>query len=103
MEPILGRSIRVETSTEIIAKKVWYRADLFTGRDIFDLATVAELEPRSLDEITPVLNARRRVILERIDGYDDALREAFDHLDVLDFRKSFDDCIGIVRRVLGPE
>jgi len=36
-ETILGREVRVETSAEIIAKKVWHRGEQFTARDIFDL------------------------------------------------------------------
>ena len=66
VEVLFGREIKVETSTEIIAKKVWHRGADFTARDIFDLAMVAELEPNALEEITPVLRGRKDVILDRI-------------------------------------
>jgi hypothetical protein len=45
LETILGHPFLVETSTEIVAKKVWHRGATFTARDIFDLAMVAEREP----------------------------------------------------------
>jgi len=47
-EILFARNVQVETSAEIIAKKIWHRGSRFTARDIFDLATVAEKEP-SLD------------------------------------------------------
>ena len=34
-EVLVDRDIRVETSAEIVAKKVWHRGDMFTARDIF--------------------------------------------------------------------
>lgn len=52
-EELFGRPFLVETSTEIIAKKLWHRGAEFTARDIFDLAMVAELEPAALQEIAP--------------------------------------------------
>lgn len=60
-EAICGRDVQVETSTEIVAKKLWHRGVEFTARDIFDLAMVAEMEPEALDEITPVMRDRREV------------------------------------------
>jgi predicted nucleotidyltransferase component of viral defense system len=40
VQSIMGRQVKVETSTEIIAKKLWHRGDQLTGRDIFDFARV---------------------------------------------------------------
>ena len=42
-EDLFGRQVEVETSAEIVAKKVWHRAADFTARDIFDLAMVTIL------------------------------------------------------------
>lgn len=41
VEEILGRPVRVETTAEIVAKKLKYRAAEFKGRDIFDVALVS--------------------------------------------------------------
>ena len=101
VETLFDREIRVETSTEIVAKKVWHRGEQFTARDIFDLALVTEREPEALWQIKPVLRGRRNVILDRIGSQDAALREAFDALEVLDYRRSYDECVRLVRQSLG--
>src|ERR1700759_4144690 len=41
-ETLLGRSFLVESSAEIVAKKIWHRGADITARDIFDVAMVAE-------------------------------------------------------------
>lgn len=40
-ETIMGHRVRVETTAEILAKKVWHRGREFTARDIFDFALIA--------------------------------------------------------------
>jgi hypothetical protein len=39
---VLGRKILLETPIEIVAKKLWYRGDRATPRDLLDLALVIE-------------------------------------------------------------
>jgi len=63
---------------------------------------VAEREPGELSQIAPILEGRRDVILARIEKHGDSLREEFTALDVLDYRRSYDECVEIVRRVLAP-
>ena len=99
-ESLFGRDVRVETSTEIIAKKVWYRGDQFTPRDLFDLAMVTEKERAALHAIQPILRSKRRTILDRVAANEAAFREAFALLEVLDYRRSFDECLALVRRSL---
>lgn len=96
-EILFDRQVQVETSTEIVAKKVWHRGEEFTARDIFDLAMVVEKEPKALEAIKPVLRDRRDVVLERIQAHEAALREAFAALEVLDYRRSYEDCVVLVR------
>jgi len=101
VELILGRDVLVETSTEIIAKKIWYRGAEFTARDIFDLAMVAEMEPAALPSIRPVLRDRKAAILQRISTHEEALRETFAALEVLEYQRSYDDAVEIVKTALG--
>src|SRR5438046_7607299 len=54
-EMLLGRSFLVETSAEIMAKKIWHRGADITVRDIFDFAMVAEWEPEAMTEIAQVI------------------------------------------------
>ena len=48
IEKVLDRDVQVDTSIEIVGKKIQYRAAGFTARDMFDLAFVAEEEPDQL-------------------------------------------------------
>lgn len=99
-ETILGREVMVESSVEIVAKKVWYRGDRFKARDILDLALVAEKEPEALRAIAPVLRDRRDVILARIEADDANLRDDFSNLEILEYRRSYDECVAIVAKTL---
>ncbi len=100
VEVLFGREINVETSTEIIAKKVWYRGADFTARDILDLAMVAEKEPQSLAAIKPILRGRREIVLARIGNYDTELRETFAGLEILEFQRNFDECVELAKKAL---
>lgn len=100
-ELILERVVQVETSTEIVGKKLWHRGDQFTARDIFDLAMVMELERDALLAIEPVLRDRRRVVLDRIQSHGVLLRQDFDALEVLDYHRTYDECVDLVTRALG--
>jgi hypothetical protein len=99
-EVVRGYPMLVETSAEIVAKKIWYRGAQFTARDIFDLSMFLEFEPDSAQVIRPILEERRQLVLERIDRAHDVLRESFNALDTLDYRRSFDECVNVVRVAL---
>lgn len=99
VERLFDREVHVETATEIIAKKLWHRGKEFKARDIFDLTLVAEKEPRALDEIEPVLRDRRDAVLARIARADKQLRDEFGQLEVLEFRRSYDECLFILEKV----
>jgi nucleotidyltransferase AbiEii toxin of type IV toxin-antitoxin system len=100
IETLFNRRVQVETSTEIVAKKVWHRGPEFTARDIFDLATVAEKEPAALREIRPILRDRRDAVLQRMETQDRMLRETFAALEVLDYQRSYDECVALVRKTM---
>ena len=51
-----GRSIALDPTSEILGKKLLYRADGFKARDVFDLAVVLDLEPEAA---VAALNATR--------------------------------------------
>jgi hypothetical protein len=99
-ERILGREVRVESTAEIIGKKVRHRGRSFTGRDLFDLALVATSDPAAIEAIRPLLRAQGPAIRKRIAGSDKALRTAFEALDTLKFRPTYAECLRIVARTL---
>ncbi len=99
-EIVFDREIEVETSAEIIAKKVWHRGAEFTARDLFDFALVAGKELDVLTKIAHILEARRDALMRRLAVRNTALREDFAALDVLDFSPSYDECVEILRKAL---
>lgn len=99
-EEILGRPVQVETSVEILAKKIYHRGKDFTARDILDFALLVEKEPAVLTNIQPILRQRRQAMLARIDTDEPRLREVFSQLAVLEYRRSYDECVQIVRTAL---
>ena len=101
-EILFGRRFLVETSTEIVAKKIWHRGAEITARDIFDFAMVSELEPEAMHEITPILRDRREAVLDRIQRNERWLRESFESLTTLNYRRSFDECVHILNQRLAP-
>ena len=100
VESVLGREVRVQTSAEIIARKVYFRGAEFTARDIFDFALVIEREPDALPRIEHLLRERRDAILSRIASSDAILRKTFAQLEVLEFKRSYRECIAIVKKAL---
>ncbi len=94
------RTVQVDTSIEIVAKKLRYRGAQFTARDIFDFAIVAEMEPEGLARLRPLLRQQRAAILGRLDSSEEILRKTFGELDVLDYRRSYDECVGVLRKAL---
>lgn len=99
-ETVLGRQVQVETTAEIIAKKVWHRGRGFTARDFFDLALVALKVPDAILTIAGILRERREASQKRIASDEKILRKTFSELDILDFSLSFDECMRVVGEVL---
>ncbi len=100
VETLFGRQVCVETSAEILAKKIKYRGPQFRARDIFDFALVVEKEPAALAKARPFIRERHDAILARIASSDKILRQTFAELEVLDYRRTYDECVGTVKKVL---
>jgi hypothetical protein len=99
-ETVLKRKVRVETTAEVIAKKVWHRGREFTARDIFDFAIVAKKDPGAIESIATILRERREAIRARIASSEKTLRKTFSELDTVDFQPGFDECVRIVNDAL---
>jgi hypothetical protein len=100
LETVLARRVQVDTSIEILAKKIRYRAADLTARDLFDFALVAQKHPREMAKVAAVLRERRDAVLERLSSSEKSLRTTFADLDVLDFRPSYDHCVGVLKQEL---
>jgi predicted nucleotidyltransferase component of viral defense system len=100
VETILGRKVQVDTSIEIVAKKLRYRGAEFTARDVFDFALVAEKEPQEIPRIKSLLHERRDALLQRFASGDKILRATFDALEILEYRRTYDECLEVVKKAL---
>lgn len=98
---LLGRRIRVETSAEIAAKKLWHRGDRATARDLFDLALVIEREPESLASAAQYLVRHREAFLRQIEQRQAVLKLQFDAIDRLSYRVSYEQAQRLAKEFLG--
>lgn len=62
---------------------------------------VTEKEPDALWRIAPILRDRRDVLLQRIALQEATLREWFAELEVLNTRRSFEECVTLAKEALG--
>lgn len=91
MWELLGRAIRVETSAEIVAKKLWHRGDRATARDLFDLALVIEREPEALATAAPYLLKHRNAFLQQTNQREQVLKAQFEAIDALGYRPTYEE------------
>lgn len=70
--------IQVMSDLEILAQKIYYRGPQFTGRDLFDFATVTALRPELLEDekLKQVADIRLNALAARMGAED--LRDGFD-------------------------
>jgi predicted nucleotidyltransferase component of viral defense system len=100
MWELLGRQIKVETSAEIVAKKLWHRGDRATARDLFDLALVIEREPVSLATASVFLTRHREQFLLQVDQRKAVLKAQFEAIDTLDYQPSYEQAAEAVAAYL---
>jgi hypothetical protein len=99
-ETILGRTALVESSAEIVGKKIKHRGAELKARDVFDIALVSEREPAALRATAPLFEAQREAVLRRLRDREATLREDFAQLDVLEYTASYDHCVARVQALL---
>ena len=90
---LLGRTVRVETAAEIVAKKLWHRGDRATARDLFDLSLVIEREPHALRQAARFLTRHRAMFLEQLHARRAVLKAQFDAITSLDYQPSYEDSL----------
>lgn len=98
---LLGRPVRVETSAEIVAKKLWHRGDRATARDLFDLALVIEREPKTLESANEYLVRHRELFLTQIEQRKVVLKLQFDAIDRLDYQVTYEQAQHLADEYLG--
>lgn len=97
-----GRAIRVETSAEIIAKKMWHRGYRAKGRDLFDLCAVAAAEPEQLRMAEPFMVRHGAAFLQALADRQDVLRREFAEIDAIGSAMDFDQCAQQAESIIRP-
>ena len=97
---IMGQSILVETSGEIIAKKMYHRGSQAKARDLFDFAMVLEQEPAALPMATPYFLRHRDEFISQLQSREQALRTEFEAIDTLEYNPTFERSLERVRSFL---
>lgn len=100
VETILGHQVRVETSVEIIAKKMWHRGDRITGRDIFDFALIVEREPDVLMPAREFMTRHAAAVFQQLDERYVQLKQQFDAVDALSYHPTFAQACGALKATL---
>lgn len=90
MEEIFGRQVRVETSSEIIAKKFFHRGHTLQARDMFDFSLVAEKEPEALLLASKFLIRHKETIESILAGNTSNLERTFNDIETISYAPSFD-------------
>ena len=86
---LLGREIKVETSAEIVAKKLWHRGHTATARDLFDLALVIEKDSKNLKTASEYLKKHSAMFLGQLKSRQKILESQFNAINALNFRPTF--------------
>lgn len=95
------RDIRVETSAEIVAKKMWHRGDRAKVRDLFDLWAVAEHDPDAIPVALPFLSRHGQQFLDAFENPTQLQRQDFDAIDAIGQRPVMDIRIQRAREIIG--
>ena len=97
-----SRLLKVETSGEILAKKMWHRGDRAKARDLFDLCAIAHYEPDAIDAAVPFMLRHAGAFLSSLEERRSVHQAEFEQIDALDFKPSFRECLECANAILLP-
>lgn len=95
-----GRTILVETNAEIVAKKMYHRGDQAKARDLFDLCTVADLDPAAIEEAMPFFVRHGDAFIERLKANAGYVEEEFAQIQRIAYKRPFDECLTLAETIV---
>ena len=96
---VLNRNIYLETPVEIVAKKLWYRGDRATPRDLLDFALVIEHHHSEILEHAEIFTKNIEAFTEQCESRKSIMQPVFNEIEKIKFNLSFDDCLLIVNNL----
>jgi predicted nucleotidyltransferase component of viral defense system len=97
---LFDRQVNVETSAEIVAKKMWHRGDKPMPRDLFDLCLVIEKNPDELIKASKFLIRHRDVFLSELAINAPYLKQRFEQIHTLGYRPTYERCVAVATEFL---
>jgi len=95
-----GRQICVETNAEIMARKMYYRGDQAKARDLFDLCTVADLDPAAIEQAAPFFTKHGDMFIARLQANVGYIEEDFAHIQRIDYQRPFEECLTLAETIV---
>lgn len=90
---VLGRKILLETPIEIMAKKLWYRGDRATPRDLLDLAVVIEHHHSEILDHSDVFAKNIEAFTEQCNSRRAIMLPVFEEIEKIEFKLGFNECL----------
>lgn len=98
--PYRGRDVRVETNAEIIAKKMFHRGNQAKARDLFDLCTVADLDPAAVDKAAPFFARHGHAFIDRLKDNAAYAEEEFTQIQRISYHRPFEECLMLAETII---
>ena len=95
-----GRRIAVETNAEIVAKKMFHRANQAKARDLFDLCTVAELDPQAIDKAAPFFTRYGDAFIAQLKANAGYVEEDFAQIHRIAYTRPFEECLTLAETII---
>jgi hypothetical protein len=92
-DDVLGRSILLETPVEIVAKKIWYRGDRATPRDLLDLAIVIDHQYDEILKHKEIFAKNIEAFAQQCETRKSVLTPVFNAIEKLNFDLTYDECL----------
>jgi hypothetical protein len=95
-----GRRIRVETNAEIVAKKMHHRGHQAKARDLFDLCTIADLDPAAIEQAAPFFTKHGDTFIARLKANVGYLEDEFSQIQRIDYQRPFEECLTLAETII---
>jgi hypothetical protein len=95
-----GRQILVESNAEIVAKKIYHRGNQGKARDLFDLCTVADLDPAAIEEAAPFFTRYGDTFVAQLKANAGYLEEDFAQIQRIDYKRPFEECLMLAETII---
>jgi hypothetical protein len=95
-----GRRILVETSSEIVARKMYHRGNQAKARDLFDLCTVADLDPAAIGLAAPFFARHGNAFIAQIKANAGYVEEEFAQIQRIDYERPFEECLTLAELII---